>query len=491
VSRTDPGRVLLLASVVGVGLYAWLLLGHLAHGVGGSDNAGYANTARDILSGRVEIPIPIVHELGLPDRFARAFMPLAAGPGVRPATMVPYYPPGFPLHVALAALLLGWENGPFLVSPLCAVLWLVLVYQLGRELSLSRPLAFAGAAVLGVCPVVLFQAVLPMSDVAAAAWCAAALLFSIRARRDPGWAWAAGVAFGISVLVRPSDALLLVPIAFALPWRRLALQRFAVAGVPSAVFFGLWNLAAYGGALRTGYGQSGQLSHDIALANIPTRASHYAYWLAVQLSPLIPAGWLAWVGLPGSSRRNRAMLAAWFLSFFLFYSSWGPNEEWWYTRYLIPALPALVLGSLLALQALMDRLEGRGLVAAAASLLAVAAFEGWQYDQIRPLRIGRSQIVFPEASRAVAALAPGGKALVVSMEFSGSLRFYTDLTPIRWDWLAPGDFVLVRAKAAERGYRVLAVLLPSELDEARPHVPGPWKFVGNVRKASIWELAPP
>ena len=33
-------------------------------------------------------------------------------------------------------------------------------------------------------------------------------------------------------------------------------------------------------------------------------------------------------------RSDRAMLAAWFGLFLLFYCFWGPYEAWWFTRYL-------------------------------------------------------------------------------------------------------------------------------------------------------------
>ena len=50
--------------------------------------------------------------------------------GPRPCTLAPTYPVGYPFHMAGAALIFGWKYGPFLVSPLAAVLSLVLIYLL-------------------------------------------------------------------------------------------------------------------------------------------------------------------------------------------------------------------------------------------------------------------------------------------------------------------------------------------------------------------------
>ncbi len=76
----------------------------------------------------------------------------------------------------------GWELGPYLVSPIAALLVLVLVFLVGRELGLPRGWAAAAAVVLAACPVFVFQAIQPMSDVVATAWCLAAIFAALRSR---------------------------------------------------------------------------------------------------------------------------------------------------------------------------------------------------------------------------------------------------------------------------------------------------------------------
>ena len=477
--------------------YGVLLIAHLGLGFGGCDATGYANAARDILSRRIVQPIGAVERLGLPDRFDRAFIPLAHEQGPRVGTMVPMYPPGFPLHVAAAALLGGWGLGPFLLSPLAAVACILLVYLLGREVGLSRPLATAAGAMFGVCPVVFYQAVQPMSDVVAAMWAAAAILCALRSHRADAWAAAAGAAFGIAVLVRPTNALLLLPILVAIRRRPRTLLVFALGGLPFAGIFAAWNRTAFGSAFRTGY--SGLLGAELAASNFPPRFAHYSYWIAAQLSPLVPLGWLGATAEPRIPGRTRALLFLWVAPFFLFYCFWGPYDIWWYTRYLLPALPALILAFLLCARELVRRIPDGGStparrprVLATVALIAIVATCERRFERrYRPLGASRGQVVFPEASRAIAARAAGGHALVVSADFSGALRFYTDLTPVRWEWFNAEDFTRLRLRAAERREPIFAVLLASEVPQAAPHVPGPWKFLENVRGASLWELPPP
>ena len=125
-----------------------------------------------------------------------------------------------PLHMAVAARLAGWSRAPFLVPPLAAVACVVLFWLIARELRLPRSFALAGCALLAFFPTFVFEALQPMSDVPAAAWALAAIFAAYRARaRGVGWAALAGAAYGVGVLVRPTNALLLAPLLFALPAR--------------------------------------------------------------------------------------------------------------------------------------------------------------------------------------------------------------------------------------------------------------------------------
>src|SRR5215468_5977769 len=102
--------------------YASYLIRHAAFAVGGSDSAGYANIARRLKTGELASRPRSLDRIGLPDEYAQNFIPLGFMNGPRPGTMTPFYPPGFPAHETAAALIAGWDLGPYLVSPLAAVL---------------------------------------------------------------------------------------------------------------------------------------------------------------------------------------------------------------------------------------------------------------------------------------------------------------------------------------------------------------------------------
>ena len=488
-----------LAVAIGLGLYWVHLYRHTCFAVGGSDSSGYANGARALANGRLVAPIAPLERFDLGDERAPAFIPLGFVSGPTARTMAPLYPVGFSLHLAAAAALLGWETGPYLASPILALLTLVLLLFAGRELGLS-PLAAAGAAViLAAAPVFVFQAIQPMSDVAAAFWCLAAIFAARRARVDARWAIAAGFAFGVAVLVRPPDLLLGVPLLFALPLERRSLLRFVLGGIPSAAILVAYNTICYGSALETGYGLTGHWT-ALAWSNFPAHFADYTRWTSEEFTPLVCLGWVAALFHTGIARRDRALLFSWFGVFFLFYCFYGFGDAWWYTRFLLPGFAAIAIGFLLVAQDLARAGAAwaaarvrRGSLAAAAITIAVAAVASAGFrnaDKLHVLNMPELQASFPAACREAERVLPPG-ALVLSMQMSGALAYYTELTPVRWDRLDPASFGELRAKTEERGGRWFALMCAFEVPLAAPKVPGRWTFLGETKSVSLWRLDPP
>lgn len=471
--------------------YGALLARNISFAVGGSDSSGYANAAKLLSEGKVLARIEALDRFDLPDRFLHAFLPLAFVPGPEPRTMAPFYPVGMSLHMAAAGLLAGWGLGPFLVSPLAALGCLVLTFLLGREVGLPRSASLGAAGILGACAVFLYQALQPMSDVVATFWCAAAVLAALYARRRPAWAAAAGVAFGIAVLVRPTAALLLPALLLALPTRGRSFLLFIAGGLPVAALLLVYNGAAYGGPFKTGYVETGQLG-GFALRHFPARFSHYVGWLVRMLSPLVPLGWAALPFLRRVPLRDRALLFWWFAAFFLLSCFYLPYETWWYTRFLLPGLPALILGALLAARETISRLTAearpRQVIAAlfAGSALAVAAD---RTDDLHVFNVDEGQAVIPVSCAWAAEVAPA-KALVASVELSGALRYYADLMPVRSDWLDPDSFAELRARTEAAGGRWYALFFSHEVREAASRIPGNWTFLGQRGPIGLWRLDP-
>ncbi|MFN2384894.1 MAG: glycosyltransferase family 39 protein [Thermoanaerobaculia bacterium] len=467
--------------------YAAILFRNASQAVGGSDSSGYVNAARLLASGRVSTPILPPDLLGIPPAFDHVFIPLAFVPGPEPRTMTPFYPVGFPLHVAAVSRAIGWEKGPYLASPLLALGSVLLLFLVARELGLRSGYALAGAALLAACAVFLYQALQPMSDVAATFWALAAVLASLRARRKASWSLAAGAAFGMAVLIRPTNVLLLPALLFALPWRRKSLALFAAGGMPMAVAFGFYNRAAYGHPLRTGWGVTGHLE-GFGWSFFPGRVAFYASWLSKLLTPLVPVAWLALPAIPWIKWRDRAVLFLWFGAYLLFYCFFEVYGTWWYTRFLLPGIPALILAFLLFLREAEKRWRLRPAIGA----VLVIAVLGWTCvgaDRLRVLKVDERQAVIPRTCAWVAAQLPE-KALVVSMDMSGALRYYTGRIPARWDRTTPETFAQLRVLAENAGYRWYALLLREEVKAAEPRLPAPWRFIGERGAISLWHLEP-
>ena len=269
-----------------------------------------------------------------------------------------------------------------------------LTYALGRELGLSVAHALCGSAILGAWNVFLFHAVEPLSDVTAALWATASVVAALRARRRRGWALIAGAAFGMAVLVRPTNGLLLFALAFALPWRVPDLLLFVAGGAPFAAFYGMWNRAAFGSPLRSGY--THVFGDLFALSNFAERFAQYGSQLVRELSPLVPLGGIAVAADRRVPARDRAVLVAWFGAIFLFYCCWGPSDSWTYARYLLPAAPPLIVGFLLVVRDAAARLPARASsIALGATVAVVLVCEILTDRHFTPLRAAPGEAVLP------------------------------------------------------------------------------------------------
>jgi hypothetical protein len=486
-------RIFVLAGALLLIAYAIVLFHHTSRSVGGSDSSGYLNAARLFASGRVTEPIRGLERLGLPQDLARVFVPLGYAPLERAGRMAPSYPPGWPLHMALAAKLGGWATAPFLVSPIAGLASLVLMYFLGRELRLPPSFAFAGAALLAFFPTFVYLTLQPMSDVVATAWALAAVLAAYRFRASfrVGWAVAAGAAFGIGVLVRPTNVLVFLPLLFVFPPRWKAWVGFVSGGMLCAIFLFAYNTALFGNPLTTGYGS---ILGSLAWSDFPQRARHYAYWTGRLLTPVLPLGWLALGFDRHAPVRDRAALLVWFSAFFLFYSFYPPYETWWYTRFLLPGIPATILGACVAARDFIlpggRSRPARWSTAATLVLLAAALFVEVDFtEKHRVHRLYKSERIYPRACAMARRRIPSN-GIIASMQMSGALHYYTDLTYAMWNWLDSERFALLRSSTESRGYRWYALLTPFEVPEVAKNLPGDWRAIDRTGDVVLWELPP-
>ena len=481
-----------LLALVGYGVFIYCNYSIVASG---SDSSGYFNSARLLAAGKLQADLRVPAEFGPVETLNRLhFLPLGFWPYARDSKITPTYPSGVPLHFALAGNLIDWITGPRLVglfAALGAVWW---CYAVGRELGLDARLAAAGAVALGVCPVFLFTAFHPMSDALACTWNLAAVWAAMRARRTAGWAAASGAAYAIAVLVRPTNLLLLpaLIVLLGLDWRRLALA--TLGGVPGVAWLAFYNHALYGSALRSGYGDFFS-SFDWAWG--PLTAWHFAKWLALLLpAPLMLLPFVALAHRETRRHRFFLALALWFAAITGFYAFYMVSHEtWWCLRFIVPALPALILGGLLGIEAcarrnpapLRDRF--RAFTALGLGVWAVALSFFWnRHFSITEIKNGEK--TFTKACAAARELFPPG-TLVTTDTFSGAFYYYTDFPILRWDQIEVADFAHYVEVAEKAGRPIAAVEYKSETPEMfRKHCPGNWVQVGVVGEAVLWRLLP-
>lgn len=485
-----------LALVAAAG-YGAFLARHASRSVGAADSSGYLNHAMALARGELVRPIPAVVRLGVDPSLHQLLIPLGFRSGPTAGTMVPTYPPGLPVHTVLFARLLGWDEGPFLLSPFFAAIGLVAFYLLGRELGLTAKEAGAGTLILALQPVYVLFGLSPWSDTVATTWSSLAVLSALRARRAGAWALASGLAFGIGCLVRPSNGILILTLALALPLSAGALLRFALGATPGLAYFLAFNHFVHGHALRIGYPA---LASEFALGFFPKRFNHYTHWLGRTFTPLVPLAWLGVVASRDTRWRDRILLLVWFASFFAFFCCYRHYDNWPYLRFMMPAFPALIIGALLAARPLLRAVEVRlhvpsrrlsspsllpGLL-----LLFVLASEIGEGRRQNVLGIAETDAAYPRACRLAAERLPP-RAIVLSFLMSGALEHYTRLTYLRFDTMEDRRTVkrLLRL-TMQQGSRWYALVHPSEMDLFRRRDLGRWREIDSVDGVVLLALEP-
>ena len=486
-----PG-VLLVA--LALAAYTVVLVRHVEACAAGSDASGYSNHARLLAAGRLHGTPRPVSSFTPEDQRSMLFIPLGFVPAPDGNGMVPTYPAGLPLLVAAAAPLVGWKHAGDVVLCVHALLGVLLTCALGRAMGLSRRGAVLGAAIVAASPLYLNYSIQLMSDLPALVWTMAAVLAAWRSRERALWALAAGAAAAVAVLIRPTNALVFAPVAIALglsPRRWLLL---IAGGLPGAVFFGLDNLSLYGHVFATGYGNfSGSFDHRW----IGVTAWHYALWLPVFFSPVV----LLVPGLPWLARTEpckAALLGVWALVFAAFYSTYDcTHQTWWYLRFLLPAVPPLVVGGLLVARMTgigrrWPLLQTRVFAFAMAVILANSIF--WT-GKLWALNSGHDGDIYPVASAWLQANLPGD-AVIVSMQMSGALSYYTGFTFLRWDFCDADKLSRILAAMRDSHRPFYAALFSFETAKAFQRLPGRWTQIATVRtQLEVWRYdfddAPP
>lgn len=469
-----------LAVSLALGVTAWR---SRTAAVGGSDSACYALMTRAYVEGRWQPESPLALVAPWPDATRVAapggFLPSAT----RPGAAVPVCTPGYSLLVTPLAAVAGLD-AVHLVPPLAAAMLAWLTFVVTRRLA-SAWAGVGAALVVATSPIVLFMAVQPMNDITTGAiWTGVAALLLA------GRPVATGVVIGVGLLVRPNLAPAAVVAVLGLgavaaqgavagrAGRALrAMTRASLAAAPGVLAVLALNWSLYGAPAQSGYGSLDVL---FAWAHVPENLWRYGRtWIATSTPAVLLALAAPFLVAP-HARRGAWIVAALAAGLSVVYLAYRPFPEWWYLRFL---LPAVVLGHVLAVSALAAtaaRLGGRlpGLVAVAV-VLAMAVTGARRAETAEAFGLARLESRFPLASRVVTDRLPRTAVLITGWD-SGAVRFQPGVEVVMWDALDPAWLDRAIDWLGVQGRTPAIVIEPWEAEAFRA------RFAGAVHGGLDW-----
>jgi len=423
--------------------------------VGGSDSSCYALMAAAFGTGQWQPASPLAVDAPWPDA-SRTLAPGGFIPSpVRPDAASPVCAPGFSVLMA-PFYALGGPDAVFAVTPLAGFVLVWCAFILANRL--AGGLAGVAAAVLtAASPIVLFQVVQPMNDIATAALWMAALAVAVRLKPDttsdvnvvsgfsrtsPDVASGisrtilAGVLVGLAILVRPNLAPLAVIVA-ALQWLPgqpppLRPVAWLVVGALPGVAGLMWlNHVLYGSVAGSGYGEVEEL---FSLSHAGANLSQYgrAIYQTQTVFPLVALG--APFLLTGEARRAACWLLAFAGGVATIYLLYRPYPEWWYLRFLIPAIVLMIVVACSVAVRLADRGRMRGVVAIGTVALALLGVQVAGARDVLALQGLEGR--YRETAALVSERLPANAVLITVWQ-SGSVRFHAGRDAVLWDSLDP------------------------------------------------------
>ncbi len=451
---------------------------------GGSDAYGYLSQADAWAAGTFRFDEPLIREFaGRVDR--DVFVPLGYRAVDETGTVVPMYPPGLPMVMSVFHRLAGRE-AVFYVVPLLAGLAIVATYVMGLRLG-GKAIGVAGAALLATSPAFLFQlTAAPMSDVPVTAWWALALALVLFDHL--GAALLAGLAVSLAILTRPNLApLAMIPVA-SLVWeglrararlRRVLLRAatYSAGVIPGCVVIGVLHWAWYGSPFKSGYGSIETIYHwQNALPNL----ARYPRWVAESQTPLVALAFAAPMLVSRVSQTGRVggdarvIATSWIglmllvLASYLLYEAFN---AWWFVRFMLPAFPPLLVLTTVSIVALSLRLPPLPRVLVPSVLIAVMAWHGLTYATDHAAFNARTERKYAAVADYVSKRLPRNAALL-SMQHSGSIRYYSGRATVRFDHIAPGQLESTLAALTDAGYRPYILVEPWEVPLFRKYYMG-------------------
>jgi hypothetical protein len=198
-----------------------------------------------------------------------------------------------------------------------------------------------------------------------------------------------------------------------------------------------------------------------SLAHVAANAPRYGRWLIDTQSPLIVCAAAAPLILRGHRTALVCSVAVAIVS--ATYLAYTVFDDWWYLRFLLPVLPAVIVFMLIVLRRLA-RVIPRALFFA--GVAALASWYGLVGVRRHVFDLQRLESRFA-LTGAYAARELPSDAVVLAVQQSGSIRFYAGRPTIAWDAVPPDGLDRLVAQLRANGRGVFAALEDSEAEPFR------------------------
>jgi hypothetical protein len=225
----------------------------------------------------------------------------------------------------------------------------------------------------------------------------------------------------------------------------------------------------YGSAFASGYGPMREL---FAWTNVGPNLDRYPRWMFETHTPIIALFVLAPLWIARRRRESRMpllLLWAFAVSVVLAYLPYVYFQafEWTYTRFLLPALPLMWL-LIMTLVTDLARRTNRvvGPLAVTAALICLVMFSIKSANDRHVFQLQAPERRYTFAGDYVRRLLPAN-SIIISVQHSGSVWFYTNRPILRWDHLEPRRFDRVLEWLSANGFSPFMVVDREELDRVR------------------------
>jgi hypothetical protein len=448
----------------GTVIYLALLNIYMSPYASATDASGYMNFAKQLAQGEIFLPVRSLPAHAIMEFGTEAFQPMGWLVRDNSGLMSPYYPPGAPFHFALASWLVGEPAAVNLANTLLTIAAGILLYLSCRHLKMAKIWALGAVGALYLCPLFIFGALQPYSELPALTWSLATLYAAMRSSDRPLWPICCGAAFSVAVLVRPTNILLALPILLASELRLRRMIWLGLGSLPGGLLLLYLNWRLYSSPFTTG---QASLLQQMSIGYLPHNLFHFGRWTFVLLGPMTLCS-LAFLFFRQLGSRDYLIQASWLMGlvgFYAFYSDAG-LDAWWWLRYLLPAYPSLIILATAGLRKIWIRVFQSYQTVARWGIAAAIIILSFGWEVIFVPRVGGGELLTMAQSWKLYRDGPRWTqqnihpdAIIVCSDFSGAFYYYTNFTVLNYgnmDTNKVREFLLAAGMQGRPMYAVLS-----------------------------------